>query len=435
MRRTSSYIIIAALWLLSSSMVFADEGPKGNIHPRVKLGFSERFRLVSWDNAIHLDNDAEGAATFTRHRTSVMGQWFATNKWELALKLTNEFRYYFVPENREFSFDEIFVDQLYVKWKSEKYLPGILTLGRQNIILGEGFVVMDGHPLDGSRSIYYNAARFDWKLNANGKLTFFYTYQPEYDETLPIIHESDQQLIEQPEMGIGAYYQGRHGVTDFQGYFIRKNIQPGETRHITSHINTLGARVQRPVTDELTITGEGAYQFGDYGEVNRSAFGGYGHADYKTGLNLPAPAKVVIGSFYLSGDDPKTVDNEDWDPLFSRWPKWSESYIYTQVREDGVAYWTNCASLYARTEFKLAEDVNFTLDYHHLMAPQHGDTTVSFPGGAGRTRGDLVIGVLKFKINPKLNGHILWESFTPGNYYFSGADGYAWARVQFLWKI
>jgi len=27
--------------------------------------------------------------------------------------------------------------------------------------------------------------------------------------------------------------------------------------------------------------------------------------------------------------------------LYSRWPKWSELYIYSQVPEKGVAYWTN----------------------------------------------------------------------------------------------
>ncbi len=435
MRSTSFQILLVFTFVISAFAKSIADPPPGNIHPRVKLSFSERFRLVSWDNAIHLDDDAEGAATFTRHRTSLMGEWFATDRLEVALKLTNEFRYHFVPEDREFSWDELFVDQLYVKLAVRKHLPGTLTLGRQNIILGEGFVVMDGHPLDGSRSIYHNAARFDWQVNKTNRLTLFYTYQPEYDEALPIIHESDQQLIEQPEMGLGAYYQGRHGQLDFQAYFIRKNIQPGETRQIKSRINTFGVRIQRPLTGALSVTGEGAYQFGDYGTADRSAFGGYAHADYTTDRTGPVPRKVTFGVLYLSGDDPETEDNENWDPLFSRWPKWSESYIYTQVREDGVAYWTNCASLYGRAEFDVAEGVGFSLDYHHLMAPEHADATLSFPGGAGRTRGDLVIGMLKYLINEKLTGHILWESFTPGSYYFSQADGYAWARVEFLLKI
>jgi len=427
-RLLTVFVLLLCSWLQA-------ETPPGNIHPRVKLSFSERFRLVSWDNAIHLDNDAEGAATFTRHRTSLMAQWFAMDDLELALKFTNEFRYHFVPEDREFTFDEIFVDHLYFKWKSRRYLPGVLTLGRQNIILGEGFVMMEGHPLDGSRSIYFNAARFDWEMARDHRLTLFYAYQPEYDETLPIVHESNQQLIEQPEMGIGAYYHGKHRDIDIQAYIVRKNIQPGETRHIKSRINTLGVRGQYPVTELLSLTGEAGYQFGDYGAADRSAFGGYVHADYTTGRQRPFPKKVTAGAFYLSGDDLSTAENEGWDPLFSRWPKWSESYIYTQVREDGVAYWTNCASLYARAEFELGKAVDFILDYHHLMAPQYGDTAAAFPGGSGRTRGELVIGVVKYRINERLTGHILWESFTPGTFYFDDADGYVWGRVEFLFKI
>ncbi len=37
----------------------------------------------------------------------------------------------------------------------------------------------------------------------------------------------------------------------------------------------------------------------------------------------------------MSGDDPSTDDNEGWDPLFSRWPKWSELYIYSLATEGG----------------------------------------------------------------------------------------------------
>jgi len=435
LRLARFHILLIFIFFFNGYSQSQADSRSGNVHPCIKISFSERFRLVSWDNAIHLDNAAEGAATFTRHRTSLMGQWYATDQTEIGLKLTNEFRYHFVPQDREFSFDEVFVDQLYLKLAVRKYLPGTLTLGRQNIILGEGFVVMDGHPLDGSRSIYHNAARFDWQMDKTNQLTLFYTYQPEYDKTLPIIHESDQQLIEQPEMGVGVYYHGRHSCLDLQAYAIRKNIQPGETRHIKSHINTLGVRAQHPLTEALSVTGEGAYQFGDYGTADRSAFGGYVHADHKTGQTGPIPRQITLGILYLSGDDPETEENENWDPLFSRWPKWSESYIYTQVREDGVAYWTNCASLYGRMEFDVADGVGFNLDYHHLMAPQHADPSVSFPGGAGRTRGDLVIGMLKYRVNEKLTGHILWESFTPGSYYFSRAEGYAWARVELLLKL
>ena len=41
----------------------------------------------------------------------------------------------------------------------------------------------------------------------------------------------------------------------------------------------------------------------------------------------------------LSGNDPSRPNViGNWDPLFSRWPQWSELAIYSQVPENGVAY-------------------------------------------------------------------------------------------------
>ncbi len=202
--RTLLLIVFASVFFNAATL--RGESQKGNIHPKVSIDFSERFRMVTSDNAVSLADSAAAGNAFTRHRTGIAGQWFPNSRFECGLKLTNEFRYYFVPENREFSFSEIIIDQLYIKWNNSAVLPGTLTLGRQNIILGEGFIVMDGHPLDGSRSIYFNAARFDWKLSQKDKLILFYAHQPETDNILPVIHDSDAPLIEQPEEGMGAYF-------------------------------------------------------------------------------------------------------------------------------------------------------------------------------------------------------------------------------------
>ena len=130
-----------------------------NIHPKFNLSISERTRLVTWDNSISLADSALASRSFTRHRTSVMGQYYPVKNIEIALKLTNEFRHYFDPENTEFTFNETVFDQFYVKYINAFKLPLDLTVGRQNIILGEGFIMLDGNPLDGSRTIYFNAVK------------------------------------------------------------------------------------------------------------------------------------------------------------------------------------------------------------------------------------------------------------------------------------
>ncbi len=402
-----------------------------------KLSFSERFRFVSWDNAVNLDKSLDNGNTFTRHRTSLMAQWLPNTHLEFAVKLTNEYRYYFVPDDREFNLNEIFVDNMYLKWQNPGNLPVTMTLGRQNIMLGEGFVVMDGHPLDGSRSIYFNAARFDVSMNKNNKLILFYTYQPETDNLLPIINNKHQALIEQPEQGFGAYFVGKYNKLNLETYLIRKNIRSTENKHNDSRINTLGSRFVIPFSDGLSLTGEGAFQFGSYGDFDRLSLGGYFYLDYNAASLHPRLPTLTVGAIYLAGDNPKTERMEGWDPLFSRWPKWSESYIYTLIPEyDGrVAYWSNFISIYETLNFRIKSNFNFVFTYHHLKAAEIAAIDRPFLGGRGKTRGDLFITKAVIKINKYFSSHLLWETFTPGNFYREDAVRYNWFRFELMFKI
>ncbi len=428
-------IPLVTLFSAVSSETLRGAVPAGNIHPNFRLSFSERIRMLSWDNTITLADSLCGGQSFTRHRTTLSGQWFPSRRFECMLKLTNEFRYYFVPETKKFNWDEIIIDLFYIKWHSRVGMPATLTLGRQNIILGEGFIVMDGHPLDGSRSIYFNAARLDLELSQRNKLTMFYSYQPETDDILPVIHDRKQKLIEQPEKGVGVCYSGNLTQVNLQGYFIRKDVSATATRPTKSVINSVGGRLQLPTAAHLTVTAEGAYQFGKYGDVSRSAVGGYARIDYQTNWQLYLPRLLSLETVCLSGDNPVTVKYEGWEPMFARWPKWSESYIYTQIKEDAVAWWTNLISLHGGARFQLAPSLDLSLDYHHLLAFREPVDSLPFPGGNGKTRGDLFIGKLTFQINDYLSGHLLWEGFLPGNYYFSTADPYSWVRFELLLKL
>jgi len=139
-------LIAAALVLTTASGALAGD-PSDDEFPEFKVGFSERIRLTSWDNAIDLSDDIDTSATFTRVRTTLFGQWFPNEAFEVGVKLTNEFRYYLNPDDKDFTLDEVVFDQLYARLKSPFGSPLTFTLGRLNIILGEGFVMMDGTPL------------------------------------------------------------------------------------------------------------------------------------------------------------------------------------------------------------------------------------------------------------------------------------------------
>ncbi len=423
-------LVIMASWGVTFSEVSGLE-TKGS---SLKLSFSERFRLVTWDNTIDLDASQNDKNTVTRYRTSLMVQWMPRSSVGFTIKLTNEFRYYFVPEDREFNLHEVFFDQLYVRWTRPGKLPLGLTLGRQNIMLGEGFVVMDGHPLDGSRSVYFNTARMDVYLSKQNELILFYSYVPETDDLLPVINDQDQPLIEQPEEGIGVYFSGKCGI---DAYFIRKNVRSTDKHPVRSEINMVGGRVVFSLGKDVSLTGEGAYQFGTAGDFERSGLGGMGHLDYAVGGSLILPKSVRLGTIFLSGDDSSTGTMEGWDPLFSRWPKWSESYIYTLIREYGgrVAYWSNLASIYGTLTFQLLKPMKLDVTYHRLMAPEPSDTDQAFPGGGGKTRGNLFITKFVFKLFRNVTGHLLWERFCPGNFYRSDAVSYDWFRCELMYTL
>lgn len=434
---------ILLLLIFVQPILFAQENSK------LKFSFSERFRIVSWDNAVTLSESSKKGSTFTRNRTSFMTKWFPNEKLEFGIKFTNEFRKYFTPNNVDFHINEIIIDQLYLKYNTEKIIPGQLTIGRQNIILGEGFIVLDGNPLDGSRSIYFNAVKIDLELNKNNSLNIFGMFQPVTDDFLPTLNgggvddkfklDDTYRLLEQKETGIGVYYTGNFDNLNLQSYFIRKNISDPDfsINQVESTINTIGSRFSAKINENFSLTTEFAYQFGDYDNLDRAAFGGYSYLNFqiKSG-NFFLPKLFTFGGIYLSGDDPNTKKFEAWDPVFSRWPKWSESFIYTQILENAgkVAYWSNFASIYAEIKFVFNENIKLNASYHHMMAPETHSTDL-FTSGGGSNRGDLLTAKLMYKINKSLSGHILYERFFAGNYYFKGADNYNWFRMELMFSI
>ncbi|MBN2245418.1 MAG: hypothetical protein JW755_06205 [Candidatus Aminicenantes bacterium] len=430
--RAFKIAIIFIFWLF---LCFPELYSQESGESKLKFGFIYRFRFVSWDNAIHLDKNKKSESTFTRHRTNLSLNWNPRPNFLLSLKLTNEFRYYFIPSNTVFNLHEIFVDNLFLKWSKLFDLPVDLSLGRQNMMLGEGFVVMDGHPLDGSRSIYFNALRADLNFNKSKKLIFFYTYQPQKDTWLPAINDQKQPLIEQPEKGIGLYFQQISKRSDYDIYYIRKYISSISSIPVDSTINTFGGKIKIPIVPAFSLTAEAAFQSGSYGDHGRNAFGGYYHLDYMSGFNFPEQYLLTFGGIYLSGDDAGTPKMEGWDPLFSRWPKWSEAYIYTLIPEykGKVAYWSNFASIYAEMKFNVTSKINLNLTYHHLTAPKLTKESIPFPGGTGNNRGELIITRLNIHLNRKLSGHLHLEKFYPGNYYWPEADNYYWLRVELMY--
>ncbi len=424
--RIASSAVAGLALLVLVSVGFAGRGDEDG--PRLKISFAERFRIETWDNAINLDDGSEEAFTYTRTKTSLGLAWRAAEGLEFSGKLTNEFRVYLSPKDRAFNGHEVFFDNLIIKWRLPVETPLTLTAGRQDIFLGEGFVLADATPLDGSRSFYFNALRLDFDPSPDHKVLAFFHVMNRTDGFLPVVNVQDQPLVEQPERALAVYYSGKISRTKLDGYYIWKRIVGGDLGEPASSFGTVGGRMEMTFAAPLSLTLEGAVQSGSFGDAGRRAFGGISHLDWTPEWNVPFLKTLVLGGIFLSGDDPGTERLEAWDPLFSRWPKWSDGYLLTFTRESRPAYWSNMTALYGSILLDFGDRANAALDFYRLGAdePRPG----IFPGGAGLSRGFLMVHRLNFVVSRHFTGYLLWESFQPGDFYFPGASGFNWIRFE-----
>lgn len=412
--------------------------PAEAIAGKFDVYFWERVRQESWDNTMSLDESAADSSAYLRLRTGLGAYWRPGRAWELHLRLSNENRVYLAPKldprlKTDWDSHEVFFDQLSLRWRGAGRRPLAVTLGRFDMMFGEGFLVMDGGPLDGSRSGYFNGLRLDYAAAKSSNLAFFFVRQGRSDTLLPVIYDREQAMVEQQEQGIGFYFSGKAGRTGLEAYLFRKDAfafaaLPAGALHVG------GGRVVHPFSEELSLTAEAALQLGTLGTRSRRGLGGYFHLDHMPGRRFPVPAQLTLGGIYLSGDDPTTPRHEGWDAAFSRWPKWSDSLIYLQARETRVADWTNFVSLYAGAVFEPAAKIKLYLAWHRLSAPEVW-ASAALPGGGGRDRGRLWIVKAAYEVSRHLAGRLIWEYFRPGNFYRPGADPYHWLQFEMFFRF
>jgi hypothetical protein len=257
MKKTIILPILVFICLLGG-FAFSDDKTE---EPRLKFAFSERMRLETWDNTVGFDSSLADENKYTRTLSSLTAEWKPFDSLLLVCKITNEFCYYFAPDDREFTINEFFFDQLYLKAVKPFGLTGSLTAGRQDIRFGEGFVVMDGSPLNGSSSAYFNGIKLDYQICPQNMLSMFYVYQSPIDRLLPTVNDQSQKFVEQPEEGHALFFSGSIGNLKYEPYYIHKNIYETSTLKEESSIETLGLRALVPLNRGLEFTVEAASQW------------------------------------------------------------------------------------------------------------------------------------------------------------------------------
>jgi hypothetical protein len=452
----TAMVLICLLFLSVLPLSAADNNVK------LTWGFSERIRNEYQNNIQDYNKDKLDKIDYFRIRTSLWGQMAYGSNLTLFAQLTNEFRPYLIDnkrfkdfpdkKKRDFTFDEIFFDNLYLKYTTGSTTPVTFTIGRQNLMYGEGFVLMDGGPWDGSRAIYHDAVKVSLKSGTT-TIDMLGISNTRVEERLPVLRgkklsdgellgqTKDQWMNDGKEAAVGLYMvQKLEKFGQVDAYFIYKQENPNPQININASkdilkLNTLGARIMHPLDAKWTLTTEWAGQIGSQGTYDQKSWGGYGYLTYL--LKKEPKAAVTGGCIALSGDDPKTHDNEGWNPLFSRWPKWSELYIYSTLIETingakRVAYSTNTLSPYLSYSMTVHKLVSFTANWYHLRAFQ---SRMIGTEESGKIRGNELQLWVYFKWTPKFTSHILLDYFMPGNFYAEPRSSGMFLRGEIMYRL
>lgn len=383
-------------------------------------GFYLRLRQEYFDNAFDFNEESTifNDDNYYRIKASLWGKWNFTERVSLFAKITSEPKIAIYSDgklaaDRDTWDEEIIFDNLYLDIND---LFGFmdLRLGRQDFLMthGEGFVIMDGTPYDGSRSFYFNALKATFKFGKNNAIDLIYLDDPAKDEYLPVINWQDRKVVNTDEDGIIVY--GKFKVPEnlsLEPYYIYKF----EDDPIKLTLNTIGNRLVLNVTP-WQLRGEIAYQSGEYSNGDgREAWGGQAYIK-RTFKEAKLSPSVEIGYTYMSGDNPDTDDDEGWNPVFSKWPWISELYIMGYAIERGEpAYWTNLHLFRAKVDMNITDKTGLSLAYNYLMADAQKTGSPFF--GDGYERGQLGHIIFTHKFNQNIDCHLHFEYFQPGDYY------------------
>jgi len=362
---------------------------------------------------------------------------------------------YFIDEWRD---PEILFDRMNVTWNKAFGLPLQVVVGRQDIILGNGWLVLDGTPLDGSRTIFFDAVRATYNFEAaKTKVDVAWICQhADSDYWLPPINDQDFHNHEQDEQGVIVYVTNTCvPKTQLDAFFIYKRdeadlgTEPGDIApgHLApwqaganSDIYTFGGRAVHDLTENINLRGEFAGQFGSkaIGDTSRQdlcAFGFNSRVTYK--FNDAMKNEVHAGYEFLSGDKESTAGRtEQFDPLWGRWPQFSELYVYPVALENRPGETTNFHRVNIGWSCVPSEKLSLAADYHVLFAHHNSYAGRPYFDDESNCRGHLLVGKLGYKFAPHITGHFLAELFFPGSFYdddYNEAAGFLRYELMFTW--
>lgn len=220
----------------------------------------------------------------------------------------------------------VLIDQARVDFKSVAESDFSVAVGRQDIVIGDGFIIGDGY-LDHEGALwtipfsFFDAVRADYErgplhVTAMGALlsSSFSAEVPDPDDPAEVIEaEADGQIY-----GLDVSYAWAEKATAGLGFFMRDDDGTGNNASVAA----LRGSYTFPV---LTLAGEFAMERGDIGDVDLNGYAF--HLDAIHTFNEERETYAKASYLLFSGDDADTEENEGYYPWFYRWNDWSQYYV------------------------------------------------------------------------------------------------------------
>lgn len=192
-----------------------------------------------------------------------------------------------------------------------------LVAGRQDLQVGDGFLIGDGYreTKAGLWSIpinFYDALRADWQKGAWHALAFGALLSPSFGD--------DGEYPDNLQGGGEVGWSGSETRSLAFGYFQRADDGP---RRLDARAFSLrGAWDRGP----LSLAGEWVVEGGQNGDARLQGTGGHVSVTCKSSFRGEPYAQLEYLRF--SGDDPATADvDEGYYPWNYRWTDWSRYYV------------------------------------------------------------------------------------------------------------
>ena len=442
------------LGLLAQAEAVSFRDDKGNTF---SAGGDLRWRYAVTENILDLDDDVgvyTDTAKYYRNRIRLWTKFGIAENISATIRIVAEPWWGSYLKNDTSNRWPLEFDNAFLEVK-DAFVKGLhVKLGRQDIIYGDtGFMILDGTPADGSRTIFHDGIKLSYALQERTTIDLFGAileerdYGRDDDWDIQGLYLTSRDVFGAfPEHKLELYVLRSHQGLDIvpprpdpvaalQAQVAAltarlEALQPPTTAAPANddadisdnNIIAPGMRLSGSFEDELiTYAAEATLQTGGTNAVSREGLGYYAQVTLNPGAKINAIRKYAPklrgGYYFLSGDDPATAEtNEGLFHFTNLTPRYGVVYMYTLLAPPVVSKWGEPEWL---SNMTLAEGLlSFKPARMLVLTARLGLLGAEFArAGEGTHRGTLVHVRADYALTQNITGRLLGEWFMPGDYY------------------